>query len=103
MTLIDDPEHLRVRAADLRARADRALFPETKQGLLRIAEDYEVLAKRAEQRIAWWAAKTKPEHTLAVEPPPMQPVSSEDRIGFEKETEDQSARASTEAQPDASQ
>jgi len=52
MSLIDNPEHLRLRAADMRGRADRAMYPETKQGLLRIAGDYDVLAARAEQRIA---------------------------------------------------
>jgi hypothetical protein len=41
-----------MRAAHMRQRADNAIFPETQQGLLRIAEDYEVLATRAEQRIA---------------------------------------------------
>jgi hypothetical protein len=52
MNLIDNPEHLRLRAADMRGRADRAMYPETKQGLLRIAGDYDVLAARAEQRLA---------------------------------------------------
>jgi len=52
MSLIDNPEHLRLRAADMRGRADRAMYPETKQGLLRIAGDYDVLAARAEQRLA---------------------------------------------------
>ena len=36
----------------MRGRADRAMYPETKQGLLRIAGDYDVLAARAEQRLA---------------------------------------------------
>jgi hypothetical protein len=35
MALIDDPDHLRLLAADMRARAEKALFPETKAGLLR--------------------------------------------------------------------
>jgi hypothetical protein len=52
MSLIDNPEHLRLRAADMRGRADRAMYPETRQGLLRIAGDYDVLATRAEQRLA---------------------------------------------------
>ena len=52
MSLIDNPEHLRLRAADMRGRADRAMYPETKQGLLRIAGDYDVLAARADQRLA---------------------------------------------------
>lgn len=57
MTLIDDPEHLRIRAAEMRRRADDASFPETKKGLSRIADDYDLLATRAEQRLA---AATKP-------------------------------------------
>ena len=36
----------------MRARAERAMYPETKQGLLRIAEDYDVLATRSQQRAA---------------------------------------------------
>ena len=52
MALIDDPEHLRMHAAEMRGRADRAVYPETKQGLLRIADDYELLATRAEHRAA---------------------------------------------------
>jgi len=49
--IIDDPEHLRRRAAEMRDRADRAVFTETKQGLSRIADDYDLLATRAEQRM----------------------------------------------------
>jgi hypothetical protein len=52
MTLIDDPEHLRLRAAEVRGRAEKAIYPETRQALLRIAGDYDALAKRAEQRLA---------------------------------------------------
>ena len=54
MSFIDDPEEVRVRAAEMRERADRALYPETKDGLLRIAGDFDVLARRAEQRLADW-------------------------------------------------
>jgi hypothetical protein len=84
--MIDDPEQLRARAAGMRARAERAQFPETKQGLLRIAGDYAELAKRAEQRIAWWRAK----HGVSedtVDAPPVQPAASEDRLGSETEPE----------------
>jgi hypothetical protein len=52
MSFIDDPEYLRLRAADMQARAERALYPDTKVGLLRIAGDFDVLARRAEQRLA---------------------------------------------------
>jgi hypothetical protein len=59
MALIDDPEHLRMRAAERRGRADKAVYPETKQGLLRIADDYELLARRAEQRTAVLSRQAK--------------------------------------------
>ena len=36
----------------MRDRANKAILPETKQGLSRIADDYEMLAARAEQRLA---------------------------------------------------
>lgn len=75
MALIDDPDHLRLLAADMRARAEKALFPETKAGLLRYAGDYDELVTRAEQRIAWWQAR---ESAVAVEAPPVQP--SDDRV-----------------------
>src|SRR5258705_11446525 len=47
---IDDPEHLRMRAAEMRARAGKAVHPEIKRALSFIADDYDLLAKRAEQR-----------------------------------------------------
>jgi hypothetical protein len=80
--MVDDPEQLRMRAAQLRTRAEEARFPETKQGLLQIAGDYEVLAQRAEQRIAWWSAQA----------PSIRPVSSEDRAVSVHETDDQAAQ-----------
>ena len=84
MALIDDPDHLRLLAADMRARAEKALFPETKAGLLRYAGDYDVLVTRAEQRIAWWQAR---ESAVAVEAPPVQP--SDDHRVSEGEPEGQ--------------
>ena len=67
---IEKPEYLRMRAADMRGRADRAVWPETKRGLLRIADDFEVLANRAEQRNAWWSAKNQyQDYAAAVEAP----------------------------------
>jgi len=35
----------------MRSRAEKAEAPATKEGLLRIAQDFELLAKRAEQRV----------------------------------------------------
>jgi hypothetical protein len=52
MTLIDDPELLRLRAAEMRWRADLAIYVDTKQFLLRIADDFEILAVRAMGRQA---------------------------------------------------
>lgn len=36
----------------MRSRAEKAEAPATKEGLLRIAQDFELLAKRAEERVA---------------------------------------------------
>jgi hypothetical protein len=44
------PEYWRNRAEEVRARADEALDPHIRDVLLRIANDYEHLAKRAEER-----------------------------------------------------
>jgi hypothetical protein len=69
MTSIDDPERLRMRAADMRARADNAVHAEIKQGLLRIAGDFDVLATRAEQRLAMLrSAADKPEAPAGEDP-----------------------------------
>ena len=64
MASIDDPKHLRTRAADMRSRADLAIHPETKQGLLRIADDIEELAARADKRQASLQPTLSPEPRL---------------------------------------
>jgi hypothetical protein len=46
----DDPEHSRKRAAKMRTLADDMKDEKFKQTTLRIANDYERLAKRAEER-----------------------------------------------------
>jgi hypothetical protein len=51
MQLIDDPKALRLRGAQMRERANKAEIIEIKQALARIADDYEMLARRAEQRL----------------------------------------------------
>ena len=48
---IHDPEHWRQRAEEARAVADQIADPEARQMMLKIADDYERLAKRAEERI----------------------------------------------------
>ena len=46
----DDPAHWRKRADEARAMAEQMTDRDAKQMMLGIAEDYEKLAKRAEQR-----------------------------------------------------
>jgi hypothetical protein len=48
---INDPKHWRERAEEARVHAEQITDPESKQAMLRIAEDYEKLAKRAEERL----------------------------------------------------
>jgi hypothetical protein len=47
----DDPEHWRDRAKEARAHAEQMTDREAKQTMLGIAEDYEKLARRAEERL----------------------------------------------------
>jgi len=48
---INDPKHWRERAEEARVHAEQLADPESKKAMLRIAEDYEKLAKRAEERL----------------------------------------------------
>jgi hypothetical protein len=48
---INDPKHWRQRAEEARVHAEDIFDPEAKKTMLRIAEDYEKLAERAEQRL----------------------------------------------------
>jgi hypothetical protein len=57
--LIDDPEALRLRGAEMRQRAEKAVLPEIRQGLFRIAADYDMLATRAEQRLKMLAKQAE--------------------------------------------
>jgi hypothetical protein len=59
LTLIDDPEALRLRGAEMRQRAEKAVLPEIRQGLFRIAADYDMLATRAERRLVMLAKKAE--------------------------------------------
>jgi hypothetical protein len=47
---INDPAHWRRRAEEMRALADNMLDQASKTMMLQIAEDYEKLANRAEER-----------------------------------------------------
>ena len=59
VTLIDDPEALRLRGAEMRQRAEKAVLPEIRHGLFRIAADYDMLATRAEQRLMMLAKQAE--------------------------------------------
>ena len=48
---INDPKHWRERAEEARAVAEAMTDEKTKKMMLRIADDYETLAQRAEQRL----------------------------------------------------
>jgi hypothetical protein len=50
-SLINDPEHWRDRAREKRELAERLRNEQAKQTMLRIANDYERLAERAEERL----------------------------------------------------
>jgi hypothetical protein len=51
LSKISDPEYWRRRAQEARTLADELTDPETKRKMIKIAEDYETLAIRGEQRL----------------------------------------------------
>ena len=49
--LMDDPEHWRARAEEARVHAEQMKDPETRRMMLGIAESYEQIARRADERL----------------------------------------------------
>jgi hypothetical protein len=50
--LVNNPDHWRKRAEEMRALALETTYPGGKQLMLKLAWEYEMLAKRAEERSA---------------------------------------------------
>ena len=50
MSSRNDPQHWRDRADEMRSQASETSDPESRTIMLRLANDYELLAKRAERR-----------------------------------------------------
>ncbi len=51
-SVIDDPDHWRQRAVEAFALAEQMADADAKRAMVKIAEEYERLAERAEERIA---------------------------------------------------
>jgi hypothetical protein len=49
--LVDDPKHWRDRATDMRSLLDAITDLDIKSKVLRLADDYDTLAERAEDRV----------------------------------------------------
>jgi hypothetical protein len=58
MSKFKEPPHWRRRAEEARTLADELTDAEAKRKMLKIAEDYEALAIRAEQRLRHYSSAT---------------------------------------------
>jgi hypothetical protein len=58
MSEFNEPQHWRRRAEEARTLADELTDAEAKRKMLKIAEDYEALAIRAEQRLRHYSSAT---------------------------------------------
>jgi hypothetical protein len=58
MFKVSDPQYWRRRADEVRTLADELTDPEAKRKMLKIAEDYETLARRPEQRLRHHSSAT---------------------------------------------
>ena len=57
-SFLNDPGHWRERAEEARTRADQIGDPKSKNAMLRIAYNYELLAERAEARASGYSPKS---------------------------------------------
>jgi hypothetical protein len=57
-SFLNDPSHWRERAEEARTRADQISDPQSKNAMLGIAHDYELLAERAEARASGHSLKS---------------------------------------------
>jgi hypothetical protein len=58
LSFLNDPRHWRDRGEEARTRANQLDDPESKSAMLRIADDYELLAERVEARASGHSPKS---------------------------------------------
>ena len=58
-SFLNDPTHWRERAEEARTRADQMSIPQCRMAMLRVADDYELLADRAAERVLGRSPKSK--------------------------------------------